>query len=134
MCARDRRVVIALALIGSLLQAETFAQVRRGTLEAPNEVDPGVLAATLFENADVWVSHVRVKPGSARRVHQHDDTAYDVIIATEAGLQLTVRDDVKELRPWEAVQMPTGTPHAFRNVGGTTLTVIELHMKRSNAR
>ena len=122
-----RAAVTFMLLIGTVVVPQTAAaQVRRGTLETPNEVDPGVLAATLLENADVWVSRVQVRPGSTRRVHQHNDVAYHLMMPIDGSLQLTGGEKPTEARPWQVIYMKSGTPHGFQNTGATTVTLIEV--------
>jgi quercetin dioxygenase-like cupin family protein len=122
-----RRVPLAfLLVVVPFLQVSSTAQVRRGTLEAPNEVDAGVFAATLLETTEVLVARVQVRPGSVRRVHQHNDVAFHLLVTLDGSLQLTGAQNPTETKEWQVVYMKAGTPHGFHNNGSATVTAIEV--------
>jgi quercetin dioxygenase-like cupin family protein len=127
------RFILTLTLLFTVLFAMRLleGQVRRGTLEVPNEVDPGVMAATLIEKPEIWVTRVQVRPGAVRGVHTHDDVMFHLIVPVDGPLQLTAGEQATEAKPWQVTFMKGGTPHGFRNIGATTVTAIEVFVRPS---
>src|SRR5262245_5001160 len=60
-----------------------------------------------------------VRPGGAvatRHIHPHQSEVFEVL---EGEVEFRVGRDRVTLTPGDAVTVPAGTPHAFRNIGAT---------------
>ena len=99
---------------------------------APTTADPGVTVVTIMDEPEVRILRVEVQPGGARRVHQHDDVTFHLFVPLNGTLQLSVGSNSPiDVAPGQVNFMKKGTPHAFRNVGASPVTLIEVFVKPS---
>jgi quercetin dioxygenase-like cupin family protein len=108
------------------------AQPAAAQTPAAGEADPGVRPTRLIDRDEVRVSRVEIQPGAVRRVHVHDDVEYHLWIPVEGTLQITIGSDAPvAAASGQAFFMKRGTPHGFKNVGGTPAVVFEIFVKRT---
>lgn len=68
---------------------------------------------------------VTAPPGRSVALHRHD---YDeVILVQEGRARCTVGKEEREVGAGDIIVIPAGTPHAFANIGDTTLRQIDIH-------
>jgi mannose-6-phosphate isomerase-like protein (cupin superfamily) len=83
-----------------------------------------------MDRPEIRISRVNVEPGAVRSVHTHDDVKFHVWLALTGNLEVTVGQTKPVLATQgQAIFIPKGTPHGFRNVGTTPGTVMEIFVK-----
>jgi len=101
---------------------------------AANSANQGVNPVRLMDRPEVRVSRVEIAPGAVRSVHSHDDVRFHLWIPVSGRLEITVGSGKPvEAGSGQAFFMEKGTPHSFRNIGGTPATVLEIFVKDSPA-
>ena len=125
-------VIVAMVWIGSEAVAQT-----PGTA-GPLVLNPiaatsgtGVSNAALINRDEIRVLRVDVAPGGVRNVHSHDDMQYHLFIPTAAGMQFQAQSDKPaQMAAWQAQFVKGGTQHGFTNTGSSTVTIVEIFVKK----
>ena len=125
-------VVVAIVWIGSAAIAQTPAA------PAPLVLNPiaatsgtGVSNAALINRDEIRVLRVDVAPNGVRNVHTHDDMQYHLFIPTSAGMQFQLESEKPvQMAPWQAQFVKGGTRHGFKNTGSSTVTIVEIFVKK----
>ena len=91
----------------------------------------GVSNAALINRDEIRVLRVDVAPGGVRNVHSHDDMQYHLFIPTAAGMQFqAAAEKPQQMAAWEAQFVKGGTQHGFTNTGTSTVTIVEVFVKK----
>lgn len=125
-------VVVAMVWIGSAVVAQT-----PGT-SGPLVLNPiaatsgtGISNAALINRDEIRVLRVDVAPGGVRNVHTHDDMQYHLFIPTTEGIQFEAEPAKPvQMAAWQAQFVKGGTRHGFKNTGASTVTVVEIFVKK----
>jgi quercetin dioxygenase-like cupin family protein len=97
---------------------------------AADKANQGVNPVRLMDRPEVRVSRVEIAPGAVRSVHTHDDVRFHLWIPVSGKLEITIGSEKPvEAGSGQAFFMAKGTPHGFRNIGGTPATVLEIFVK-----
>ena len=126
-------VLVVVLWIGSAAVAQT-----PGTRQGDLVLNPiaatsgtGISNAALINRDEIRVLRVDVAPDGVRQVHSHDDMQYHLFIPTAAGMRFDAESEAPvELAAWQAQFVKGGTKHGFRNVGRSTVTVVEIFVKK----
>lgn len=91
----------------------------------------GISNAALINRDEIRVLRVDVAPGGVRNAHQHADMQYHLFIPTSDGMQFHA-DSAKPtpMAAWQAQFVKGGTTHGFTNAGSSTVTVVEIFVKK----
>jgi quercetin dioxygenase-like cupin family protein len=77
------------------------------------------------------VLRVDIAPNGVRNVHSHDDMQYHLFIPTAEGMQFaTESENPVQMAAWQAQFIKGGTRHGFKNTGSSTVTVVEIFVKK----
>jgi quercetin dioxygenase-like cupin family protein len=125
-------VVVATVWIGSAVVAQT-----PGTA-GPLVLNPiaatsgtGVSNAALINRDEIRVLRVDVAPNGVRNIHAHDDMQYHLFIPTADGMQFeTESAKPVQMEAWQAQFVKGGTRHGFKNTGPSTVTIVEIFVKK----
>ena len=91
----------------------------------------GVSNAALINRDEIRVLRVDVALNGVRNVHTHDDMQYHLFIPTAAGMQFeTESEKPVQMAPWQAQFIKGGTRHGFKNTGASTVTIVEIFVKK----
>ncbi|HUP38737.1 MAG TPA: hypothetical protein VM115_01350 [Vicinamibacterales bacterium] len=91
----------------------------------------GVSNAALINRDEIRVLRVDVAPGGVRNVHSHDDMQYHLFIPTAAGMRFQAESGKpQQMAAWEAQFVKGGTQHGFTNTGTSTVTIVEIFVKK----
>jgi hypothetical protein len=91
----------------------------------------GVSNVALINRDEIRVLRVDVAPNGVRNVHTHDDMQYHLFIPTSAGMQFELDGATPvPMAAWQAQFIKGGTRHGFRNLGASTVTIVEIFVKK----
>jgi quercetin dioxygenase-like cupin family protein len=91
----------------------------------------GISNAALINRDEIRVLRVDVAPGGVRNIHSHDDMQYHLFIPTGAGMQFQTQSEKPQpMAPWQAQFVKGGTQHGFTNTGSSTVTIVEIFVKK----
>ena len=91
----------------------------------------GISNAALINRDEIRVLRVDVAPNGVRNVHVHDDMQYHLFIPTAAGMQFEAESEKPaQMAAWQAQFIKGGTKHGFRNTGPSTVTIVEIFVKK----
>ena len=91
----------------------------------------GVSNAALINRDEIRVLRVDVAPGGVRNVHSHDDMQYHLFIPTAPGMRFqAAAEKPQQMAAWEAQFVKGGTQHGFTNTGTSTVTIVEIFVKK----
>ena len=91
----------------------------------------GVSNAPLINRDEIRVLRVDVAPKGVRNVHSHDDMQYHLFIPTSAGMEFEAAGaNPVPMAGWEAQFVKGGTQHGFKNTGTSTVTILEIFVKK----
>ena len=91
----------------------------------------GVSNAALINRDEVRVLRVDVAPGGVRNIHSHDDMQYHLFIPTATGMQFESDGGTPTpMAAWQAQFVKGGTKHGFKNTGSSTVTIMEIFVKK----
>ena len=91
----------------------------------------GISNAALINRDEIRVLRVDVVPGGVRNPHSHDDMQYHLFIPTAAGMQFQAESgQPQQMAAWQAQFVKGGTTHGFTNTGSSTVTVVEIFVKK----
>jgi len=91
----------------------------------------GVSNAALINRDEIRVLRVDVAPGGVRNVHSHDDMQYHLFIPTASGMQFQAQSEKPaQMAAWQAQFVKGGTQHGFTNTGSSTVTIVEIFVKK----
>jgi quercetin dioxygenase-like cupin family protein len=91
----------------------------------------GVSNAALIDQAEVRVLRVDIEPGGVRNRHTHDDVRFHLLIPISGTVSFDAGSGAPvSVAPWQAQFMPAGTPHGFRNQGTSTVSVMEVFVRK----
>jgi quercetin dioxygenase-like cupin family protein len=126
-------VVVATLWIGSAAVAQTPG-TRSGDLVlkpiAPTS-GTGISNVPLIDRSEIRVLRVDVAPNGVRNIHSHDDMQYHLFIPTSAGMRFESESATPvEMAAWQAQFVKGGTKHGFRNGGNSTVTIVEIFVKK----
>jgi quercetin dioxygenase-like cupin family protein len=97
---------------------------------ASKAANQGVNPVRLMDRPEVRVSRVEIAPGAVRAVHTHDDVRFHLWIPISGKLEITIGTAKPvEAASGQAFFLQKGTPHGFRNIGGTPAVVMEIFVK-----
>lgn len=125
-------VVVALLWIGSAVVAQspgTAGPLVLNPIAATSGT--GVSNAALINRDEVRVLRVDVAPNGVRNVHTHDDMQYHLFIPTSAGMEFQAEPEKPvPVGAWQAQFIKGGTRHGFKNTGTSTVTIVEVFVKK----
>jgi quercetin dioxygenase-like cupin family protein len=91
----------------------------------------GIRNAALINRDEIRVLRVDVAPGGVRNIHSHDDMQYHLFIPTTAGMQFQAASEPPaQMAAWQAQFVKGGTQHGFTNTGSSTVTIVEIFVKK----
>ena len=91
----------------------------------------GISNAVLINRDEIRVLRVDVAPNGVRNVHSHDDMQYHLFIPTAAGMQFESESEKPmQMTAWQAQFVKGGTKHGFKNTGSSTVTIMEIFVKK----
>lgn len=91
----------------------------------------GISNAALINRDEIRVLRVDVAPNGVRNIHSHDDMQYHLFIPTSAGMQFEVESEKPvAMGAWQAQFVKGGTKHGFKNTGSSTVTIMEIFVKK----
>src|SRR5687767_95963 len=91
----------------------------------------GISNAPLINRDEIRVLRVDVAPNGVRNVHSHDDMQYHLFIPTAAGMQFESDSEKPvQMTAWQAQFVKGGTKHGFKNTGASTVTIMEIFVKK----
>jgi hypothetical protein len=126
-------LVIAVIWIGSSVVAQTPAAKPGELVLNPIAAasGTGVSNAALINRDEIRVLRVDVAPKGVRNVHTHDDMQYHLFLPTSAGMQFEVDGEPPvPMAAWQAQFVKGGTRHGFKNLGTSTVTIVEIFVKK----
>ena len=129
-------VKLALAIVGGVVVGATaVAQTPAADTLVLKPIaatsGTGISNAPLIDRSEIRVLRVDVVPGGVRNVHSHDDMQYHLFIPTSAGMQFDSGGETpKQMAAWQAQFVSGGTKHGFKNTGTSTVTVMEIFVKK----
>jgi mannose-6-phosphate isomerase-like protein (cupin superfamily) len=126
-------IVLAVIWIGSAAVAQTPG-ARPGELVL-NPIaatsGTGVSNVALINRDEIRVLRVDVAPNGVRNVHSHGDMQYHLFIPTSAGMRFEVASEKPvDMAAWQAQFVKGGTQHGFRNTSSSTVTIMEIFVKK----
>jgi quercetin dioxygenase-like cupin family protein len=125
-------VIVAMVWIGSAVVAQspgTAGPLVLNPIAATSGT--GVSNAALINRDEVRVLRVDVAPNGVRNVHTHDDMQYHLFIPTSAGMEFQAEPDKPvPMAAWQAQFIKGGTRHGFKNTGTSTVTIVEVFVKK----
>jgi quercetin dioxygenase-like cupin family protein len=72
-----------------------------------------------------------VAPNGVRNVHTHDDMQYHLFIPTSDGMRFQIEGEKPvQMTAWQAQFVKGGTNHGFTNTGSSTVTIMEVFVKK----
>jgi quercetin dioxygenase-like cupin family protein len=91
----------------------------------------GVSNVALINRDEIRVLRVDVAPNGVRNVHTHDDMQYHLFIPTAAGMLFEAEGEKPgQMAAWQAQFVKGGTRHGFKNTGSSTVTIVEIFVKK----
>jgi quercetin dioxygenase-like cupin family protein len=125
-------LVVAVVWIGAAVVAQTPG------MAGPLVLNPiaatsgtGVSNAALINRDEIRVLRVDIAPNGVRNVHTHDDMQYHLFIPTAEGMQFATESEKPvQMAAWQAQFIKGGTRHGFKNTGSSTVTVVEIFVKK----
>jgi len=91
----------------------------------------GVSNAALINRDEIRVLRVDVAPKGVRNVHTHDDVQYHLFIPTSDGMEFELDGEKPApMAAWQAQFVKGGTRHGFKNLGNSTVTIVEIFVKK----
>ena len=94
------------------------------------EGDPGISSMTVMEQTEYRVLRDFAEPGAVRRMHQHKDATYQVLIVITGELELTIEGDKPiRVKQGEVAALKGGAMHTFKNIGTVPVTIVEVFGK-----
>jgi quercetin dioxygenase-like cupin family protein len=134
-----RRVQLASVLVGALIWIAS-AVVAQTPGAQPGELvlnpiaaasGTGISNAALINRDEIRVLRVDAAAKGVRNVHTHDDVQYHLFIPTSAGMQFEVEGEKPvQMAAWQAQFVKGGTRHGFRNLGPSTVTIMEIFVRK----
>ena len=130
-----QRAKLALAIVGgALIGATAVAQTPAADTLVLKPVaatsGTGISNAWLIDRSEIRVLRVDVVPGGVRNVHSHDDMQYHLFIPTSVGMQFETEGKPQQMAAWQAQFVNGGTKHGFTNTGSSTVTIMEIFVKK----
>jgi|SRR6188474_2556528 quercetin dioxygenase-like cupin family protein len=124
--------IVALLWIGSSVVAQTPGTAGALVLNPIAAASgTGVSNAALINRDEIRVLRVDVAPGGVRNVHTHDDVQYHLFIPTAAGMRFESENEKPvQMTAWQAQFVKGGTKHGFTNTGSSTVTIMEIFVKK----
>ena len=125
-------IVVAVLWVGSAVVAQTPGSAGALVLNPIAATSgTGISNAALINRDEIRVLRVDVAPGGVRNPHEHADMQYHLFIPTSDGMQFQA-DSGKPARmaAWQAQFVTGGTTHGFTNLGPSTVTVVEIFVKK----
>jgi quercetin dioxygenase-like cupin family protein len=130
------RLQFASALIVAMLWIGSAVAQTPGT--GPLVLNPiaatsgtGISNAALINRDEIRVLRVDVAPNGVRNVHTHDDMQYHLFIPTSAGMEFELDGEKPvQMAAWQAQFVKGGTRHGFKNLGKSTVTIMEIFVKK----
>jgi quercetin dioxygenase-like cupin family protein len=123
----------ALIWIGSTVVAQTPSAKPGELILKPIAATSGtgVSNVPLIDRPEIRVLRVDVAANGVRNVHTHDDMQYHLFIPTSAGMQFEVEGEKPApMAAWQAQFVKGGTRHGFKNAGSSTVTIVEIFVKK----
>jgi len=91
----------------------------------------GISNVALINRDEVRVLRVDVAPNGVRNVHSHDDMQFHLFVPTAPGMRFELQGEpAVELAAWQTQFVTGGSRHGFRNVSGSTVTIVEVFVKK----
>jgi quercetin dioxygenase-like cupin family protein len=92
--------------------------------------EPGISTMTVMDRPDFRVLRDWAEPGAERIMHSHPGTAYHVFTLLTGQLTLTVEGQPPVVvKAGDALEIPGGARHTFKNTGTVTATIVEVFGK-----
>ena len=102
------------------------------SLAAPrtSEVDPGVFnTSPILDRAEMRAGRVEVRPGSTRRLHQHNEVQFHLFIPIAGSVRMTMNGETIDSAVGQVYFIGKGAPHTFTNAGTSNATAVEVFVK-----
>jgi quercetin dioxygenase-like cupin family protein len=134
-----QRVLLAPAVLAAVLWIGSAAVAQTpGTIGSDLVLNPiaaasgtGVSNVALINRDEIRVLRVDIAPNGIRNVHSHDDMQYHLFIPLSAGMRFENGSEQPiDVAAWQAQFIKGGTRHGFRNTGKSTVTVMEIFVKK----
>jgi quercetin dioxygenase-like cupin family protein len=91
----------------------------------------GISNAALINRDEIRVLRVDVAPKGVRNIHTHDDMQYHLFVPTSAGMEFEIEGEKPvPMLAWQAQFVKGGTRHGFKNMGASTVTIVEIFVKK----
>ena len=126
-------VLIAALCIGSVGVAQTPGNVPPDLVLKPIAATggTGISNAPLIDRDEIRVLRVDVAPNGVRNIHSHNDMQYHLFVPTAAGMRFELESEKPvDIAAWQAQFIKGGTRHGFRNTSASTVTVMEIFVKK----
>lgn len=133
-----RRFETLLALVVALFWIASAVAQTPGTSPGNLVLNPiaatsgtGVSNAALINRDEIRVLRVDIAANGVRNIHSHDDVPYHLFISINGRMQFeTESEKPVDLAPWQAHFVKGGTKHGFKNLGSSTVTVMEVFVRK----
>jgi quercetin dioxygenase-like cupin family protein len=98
----------------------------------PINGDPGLSTMLVMDRPEFRVLRDYAEPGATRRLHSHDDAAWQVFVLVTGHLLLTIEgEEPVEVSQGEVLYLKGAAKHTFKNTGTAAATIVEVFGKRS---
>jgi quercetin dioxygenase-like cupin family protein len=85
----------------------------------------------LIDRPEIRVVRVDLEPGAVRLLHTHDDVRYHLMIPVTGSAQANLGPATSlALQQWQPVFFEGGTTHGFQNNGTTTVSIMEIFVRK----
>ena len=123
-------VVLGVVMAAAPARAQTAPSAQSAASPATREVDPGVFnTSPIIDRAELRAGRLEIRPGGARRVHQHDDVLFHLFIVLTGSVQLNMGSQTIDAVAGQVHFIPRGTAHGFKNASSAVATAVEVFIK-----
>jgi quercetin dioxygenase-like cupin family protein len=115
-------MLVALGVTPAAAQAVASPQNAK-----PVQGDPGMSSSQILNEGAFRALRNYAEPGATRRMHNHPDATWHVLVLITGQLRLTVEGQAPvEVAQGEALSLKGGVMHTFTNTGKVTATMVEI--------
>ena len=129
---RTRLVPVAFAIaLFTAFSPRAYAQALGEPEKAkPVQGDPGISSMVLMDLPQFRVLRDYAEPGATRRMHQHADATYHVLVLLTGQLNLAVEGETPvDVMPGQVLSLKGGVMHTFKNTRNVVATIVEVFGK-----
>ncbi len=118
-----------------LFSAPAWAQAVAHPEQAkPVQGDPGMSSSQVLNDGAFRALRNYAEPGATRRMHNHPEAPFHVLVLITGQLRLTVEGQAPvDVSQGEALSLKGGVMHTFTNTGKVTATMVEILGKAPTA-